>query len=133
MNKLKVISAYLEVPIKESDKHWLWLRISSASSLAVEIKATLFPRKRSESNGSSENSSPSEFFLGYHFLREGINELPPLPLHIRRKEIEPDNQMKIKILVRTTKEPFFTTEYCLLLYGNSLTPSSPLYLFRFLN
>lgn len=133
MDKLKVVSAYLEAPIKESDKHWLWLRISSDSSLGVEVRASLFATKKSESNGYSENSSPSEFFLGYHFLREGINELPPLPLHIRRKEIECDNQMKIKILVRTTKEPFLTTEYCLLLYGNSLTPSFPLRLFRFLN
>ncbi len=72
-------------------KNWLWLKINSSNNCPVEI---FLVSKKGYGHCLTDPNRKSRHrvSLGYHYIRKGLNELPPLPFWV-------DGEDKSKITV----------------------------------
>lgn len=81
--------AYFEEDRRVHGRYWLWLRVRSDISGPAEVRLKVDDSARGKAffvrGGRGRGSTIS---LGFHSLKEGLNELPPLPLFVSADDIE---------------------------------------------
>ena len=99
----EITEAYFEIDKTRDGKYWLWLKIRSDIACPMEV------RLRNKDNGGRyasfkhpQGHTIKEISLGYHALKPGLNELPPLPFLIESKGMK---YFMVTINVKSLRTP----------------------------